>query len=794
MPMSLTLSKSLFFFLFLFTPLAFGTTEPWSYAIMETGTALAVVFFFVSVVKNNTRVVQVPGIFPLVFFLVYILFQLVPLPPALVQWLSPAAFDIHSTTAQLTDTSGWMPLTVNFKATVSEFFRIATYALFYILTVQLLRKRGLLLATVIVIAVFGGLLAFSSILQFYLTQDMALWFRHSPINSIVMGPYANHNHYAGLMELIFPIVLGLFLFYRPRMGNTSLIKGIAEILSQEKANVHILIGTAALLILISIFVSLSRGAMISTCLSLVVFSFFLLRMKINRGNTLLILVIIILTTLSIGWFGWDQIFERFARLKNAQGIIYESRLDFWKDTREIIRHYRLTGSGLGTFAHVYPLYRSVTGERFLSHAHNDYLELLAEGGIIGSGLALCFLFTVFYKSFRVFSKRRDAFSIYLYIGSITAMVSLLLHSVTDFNLHIGANGLWFFFVAGIAVSAAHTGMRQQSLETRLVPVSPLTEKSCAFLVFCALAPFIFVYNFSNLAGIFYYSNIKNYGMNTQTPLETIRKIEKVARFAARFDPLTAVYPFTRANAAWFSGNIETSKSLFIAALGLDPLNSRHLNRLGTFLAQQADPAKAGLDFKKSMIYDKTNAEYTFHYATWLFAKKEDKQGLDHMNQTLTLSETYFDRVMTAMIVSGIPDTDMAAALPDLPGPSIAYASFLSRNGRGHEAIARYLATLDLIETFFHQTAFNEKKHVQTTRSYYFKILRFFTARNDMKNAMDVMQRAEKLLPMDARIKVALGDLYFQQGISYKALDKYDHALLLDPGNKRALKMMKKINP
>jgi len=48
--------------------------------------------------------------------------------------------------------------------------------------------------------------------------------------------------------------------------------------------------------------------------------------------------------------------------------------------------------------------------------------------------------------------------------------------------------------------------------------------------------------------------------------------------------------------------------------------------------------------------------------------------------------------------------------------------------------------------------------------------------------------------MDAVIKVMLGDLYYQQGILYKAFDKYDHALLLEPGNKRALKMIKKINP
>jgi len=332
--MSLKVSKSLFFFLFIFTPLAFGTTEPWSYAIMEILVTLALFSFFISVFKNREDLHKIPGITPLLIFLLYILFQLVPLPSFIVELLSPNAFKIHQANNFIADTHSWMSITVNPKATLSEFLRYSTYVMFYVLTVQLLKKREMLQATIVVIALFGGFLAFSSILQFYMTEDMALWFRHVPDNCIVTGPYVNHNHYAGLMELMFPVVLGLFLFYRPRIGNTSLIKGIAEIFNQEKANIHILIGASALLIVISIFVSLSRGAMISTCLSLVIFTYLLLKRKISKGNTTLIICVIMLSALSIGWFGWDQIIERFAKLKNAQGIIYESRLDFWEDTKK----------------------------------------------------------------------------------------------------------------------------------------------------------------------------------------------------------------------------------------------------------------------------------------------------------------------------------------------------------------------------------------------------------------------------------------------------------------------------
>ena len=283
-------------------------------------------------------------------------------------------------------------------------------------------------------------------------------------------------------------------------------------------------------------------------------------------------------------------------------------------------------------------------------------------------------------------------------------------------------------------------------------------------------------------------------MSVKTPPDIIKKIEKVAGFASLFDPFHAAYPFTQANTAWFLNNLERSRTHFIDSIRLDPLNSRHLNRFASFLSQQGESGKARIAFKNSMIYDKSNAEYAFQYGAWLLAQKNFKQGVEYMKKTLALNEKYFDRVLTSMIVSGANDYDMEQAIPDLPGPTIEYANFLSNTGSMREAISKYLIALDLIDILHNQTVFIHKHSLVKIRSFYYKIFSFFKTRNDLKNAMEVMERAEKTLPMDARIKVTLGDLYYQQGILYKAFDKYDHALLLEPGNKRALKMMQKLNP
>lgn len=792
--MSLKSSKFLFIFLLVFCPLAFGTTEAWSYAVMEIGAAVALCFFTIWLVKDNQTVYQVPGLLPFSLFLLYILFHLIPLPPSIVGFLSPETYKIHSSHILMTGSTDWMPLSVNVKATLSDFFRYSTYFLYYILSVQLLSKKGMLQGTVWTIAIFGGMLAFSSILQFYMTEDMALWFRHVPQNSIVVGPYVNHNHYAGLMGMIFPIVLGLFLFYRPRIGNTSMLKGIAEIFNQEKANIHILVGTSALLVVISIFVSLSRGAMISTCVSLIVFTYLLLKRRISKSNTIVMIVVIMISALSIGWFGWDQILERFSRLKNAHGVIHESRLDFWSDTKEIIKTFPVTGTGMGTFSDIYPSFRNLKNPRMLYHAHNDYLEMLVEGGLIGFFLCAWFLFAIFLKTYKIFLTRRDGFSVYLYIGSFSALTYILTHSFTDFNLQIGANGLWFFLCAGILVSAANTGVRRESLETRLLPVRQVNAKYVMFLMVFGLTALTIVYNASHLLGRFYYSNIKNFTLRSDTPEDILLNYKKVAALAGRFDPFQSRYQFSEANASYFLNDFNSARKEYVQTLDLAPLNSRHISLFARFLAKNNEFEKASKAFEMAAVYDRSNAKYAYAYAAWLFAEKKPQQGLTFMEKALTIDETLIGSAITLMIRSGLNQDEIQGVIPKTPDAYIAYSQFLFDTGRNVEAIENYLSTLDLIEKQQFPMFVHPKDFGNIKRSQFFKISGFFSRSNNPKYTLQVLNRAEKHLPMDALIKVALGDFYYKQGILYLARDKYDHALLLDPKNRHAANMLKKISP
>lgn len=144
----------------------------------------------------------------------------------------------------------------------------------------------------------------------------------------------------------------------------------------------------------------------------------------------------------------------------------------------LIRDFLYTGSGFGTFLHVYPQYSSLPSSAIFDHAHNDYIELLTDGGVIGFLLAAWFILTILVHGFQRLKIRREPYSILLLICGLTAIFSLLLHSVTDFNMHNGANGLYFFFLCGILVSAGNTRLRYRTRSTLLAAVSPKWRLAC----------------------------------------------------------------------------------------------------------------------------------------------------------------------------------------------------------------------------------------------------------------------------------------------------------------------------
>lgn len=120
--------------------------------------------------------------------------------------------------------------------------------------------------------------------------------------------------------------------------------------------------------------------------------------------------------------------------------------------RDIFADHPLKGVGLGALAAAYPRYENTYDGLIVEHVHNDYLEGLAETGIVGGLCGLAFLWLLFGQCRTSFSAPQGHFSRGLHAGAIAAVCGLLFHSLIDFNLHIPSNALLFLVQVFLATS------------------------------------------------------------------------------------------------------------------------------------------------------------------------------------------------------------------------------------------------------------------------------------------------------------------------------------------------------
>ncbi len=281
------------------------------------------------------------------------------------------------------------------------------------------------------IAGFGFLVAFLGIVQFLTWNGRLYWIRSITVG-FPFGPYINRNHFAGLMEMTCPIAFGLCFS-----------KAIDHPRRIIFAVFSVVMGLATL-------ISLSRGGIVSLVAALAVFGILYGKRRGIRPAILALGLFIGLVGIGLAWLGADPLIQRILTVRSFhQEASFAQRLLVAKDSLAIIRDHPFTGTGLGTFALAFPRYQSwYTGLRF-DKAHNDYLQLLIEVGLVGIAPAVVWVTGLFRSVLRMLRDKSNPFSP-LRLAAFSGCFGILVHSLVDFNLQIPANALYFAVLAGIA--------------------------------------------------------------------------------------------------------------------------------------------------------------------------------------------------------------------------------------------------------------------------------------------------------------------------------------------------------
>ena len=153
--------------------------------------------------------------------------------------------------------------------------------------------------------------------------------------------------------------------------------------------------------------------------------------------------------MAVSWIGVQQVLERFAGIQSLE-VSAGKRAAMRRDSWRLFLDHPVLGTGLGTFEMVFPPYDSLYDGKIANHAHNDYLEALAESGILGGLCCVWFLGIVILNSLKGLTELGSSFGSALNLAGLLACCGILVHSLVDFNLHIPANALLFFISAHLA--------------------------------------------------------------------------------------------------------------------------------------------------------------------------------------------------------------------------------------------------------------------------------------------------------------------------------------------------------
>jgi O-antigen ligase len=381
-----------------FAVLAYGAVEPWSVTIFRIATAVLLVLWAVSIALAGRTPKWNPLFAPMLLFASVVGLQL--------------AFGLSA--------YRW--------ATESEAANFFAYAVLFVVATDIFSQRSQARRFLWLMTVFGYAYSCFAVIQQFTSAGKLYWMRVPRQGGWIYGSFVNHGHYAALMEMLAfaPLVL------------------VAKVCGLDIGKRVILI-TAFLLMASSIFLSGSRVGMFAVLVQLGIFAALDRSWMRSHRAKVIALTVVILAGAALIFLGGTALSDRLGTLRTP--FADNSRLIVAKDTLKLVRERPLLGWGLDAFPEVYPRVSSLRTRFFVNAAHNEYLQFLAETGILGFGAITWFLVAAIRRSSRLLRSYNHPAT----LAGIVGLSGVLLHCIADFPFRIPADAAPFFILVALAV-------------------------------------------------------------------------------------------------------------------------------------------------------------------------------------------------------------------------------------------------------------------------------------------------------------------------------------------------------
>jgi O-antigen ligase len=450
------------------SPLLFAAVQPWVWAVF---TLLIFTAFIIVLWQEETHNLWKPKkivIFTLITFFIVTLFQYLPIPSYLLSLLSSFRYESLSTSIRLLgDGLSWKSFSYSPLMSLSRWTFLISASMFFFVLKCFCHSRKSIKFLILIMIALAVLEAIYGLIQALIPSLGVLWVDYIQVGlGKARGTFINRNHFAGFIEMVWPLALG----YAMALGYRGKEINLRKLLASDRINKQILIVLGIVVMQLALLLSRSRAGIMGAFIGFLTFMM-LSRSGSKRmpiGFWVMTGAMVFLVFLYGVKIGFDPIINRFLKIGVHLGE-GDSRLDIWRDSLVILKDHPL-GIGLGNFKDVYPVYNvsRISDTRFL-YAHNDYLQILIEAGIIGfialvSGF-IFFLVKSFYKV-KQMKAHHDPLRFFLAVGALSGLVSIAFHSFFDFNLHMPANLIYFVTLMAIVHSCAWEKPARNSQRSR----------------------------------------------------------------------------------------------------------------------------------------------------------------------------------------------------------------------------------------------------------------------------------------------------------------------------------------
>ena len=441
--------------------------------LLYVGLALAILLWGIKILVQRRLTWKPCALtFCLVLLFVYGIVQLISLPGPILQILSPS-------TAQMNDRLlptepevlpdgkqvragsfvAGSSLSLYPEATRVELLRLLAIVLLFLVVRNTVASRASFLRLSVLALVCGIVLALFAIVQSFSSASNHEIYWSFETAGGVFGPFVNRNHFTFYLNLCISLGIGVLLYLLARRGRSSNVLN-------NPADIWVIAGL--ILMMSSVFLSLSRGGTISLVLGMILVAGFQWFRNPKQFTLAPWLLVILCALGTLYFFSYASISKRFETVLEKDVEQKENRLPVWHNALAIADDFPIWGTGYGTFTYLEMTERKPGDPNEKNEfCYNEYLESWLDGGIIKLALVVTFLGLLYAHGLRAYARNKDhKTTCALILGGMLGITILACHSCFDYGLHIPAVTV---FATVVAAQIAALGAPREMLVSSTDP-------------------------------------------------------------------------------------------------------------------------------------------------------------------------------------------------------------------------------------------------------------------------------------------------------------------------------------